>query len=90
MLELKNKPTIGSYSGVNNEHKIKGDAVVGCDAGVLLFYEMNATQSDVVVVSGLTIGNTTAIEREKVKFNSYMRLRSDEPVTHLYELQGGN
>ena len=64
--------------------------VIGCDTGTLLFYEMNAVQNDVVKMNGLTIGNTVEISKDKVKFNCYMRLGSDEPITHLYELQGGN
>ena len=50
--ELKNKPSSAQYNTTpatavdsNNKKlsvKIKGDVVIGCDTGALLFYEMNA------------------------------------------------
>ena len=88
--ELKNKPTSAQYANANLAVKIKGDVVVGCDTGALLFYEMNAVQNNVAVVSGVAIGSTKEILREKVKFNSYMRLNSSEPITHIYELTSGS
>ena len=42
------------------------------------------------MVAGVAIGSTREILREKIKFNSYMRLRSTEPVTHIYELTSGS
>ena len=87
--ELKNKPLSGQYDA-NLAVKIRGDIVVGCDTGTLLFYEMNAVQNNVAVVAGVAVGSTKEIVREKIKFNSFMRLRSDEPVTHIYELESGS
>ena len=87
--ELKNKPHVSQFD-YDNETHIKGDAVLGCDGGILMFYELNAVQNNVAVVGGVAIGSTSEIAREKIKFNSYMRLPSDEPVTHIYELEGAN
>ena len=88
---MKNKPTSAQYDAKNNlAVKIKGDVVVGCDTGALLFYEMNAVQNNVAVVAGVAIGSTKEILREKVKFNSYMRIKSSEPITHIYELTSGS
>ena len=42
------------------------------------------------MVAGVAIGSPREILREKIKFNSYMRLRSTEPVTHIYELTSGS
>ena len=90
LAELKNKPKNGAYPEQEINVKVKGDAVIGCDAGVLLFYEMNAVVNNVAVMSGVAVGSTKEIVREKIKFNSFMRLPSSEPVTHIYELEGSN
>ena len=88
--ELRNKPSASQYDASSQAVKIKGDVVIGCDTGTLLFYEMNAVQNNVAVVAGVAIGTTKEILREKIKFNSFMRLRSAEPVTHIYELTSGS
>lgn len=38
------------------------------------------------VVAGIAIGTTKEILREKIKMSSWMKLPSDEPITHIYEL----
>ena len=90
LAELRNKPKIGAYSDPELNVKIKGDAVIGCDSGALLFYEMNAVVNNVAVMSGVAVGSTKEITREKITFNSFMRLPSSEPITHIYELEGSN
>ena len=70
-------------------HSIKGDVVVGCDAGNLLFFELNPVQNNLAVVGGIpVVGETKEITRDKIKFNSYIALPQKEPVTHIYELAG--
>ena len=69
--------------------KIRGDVVVGCDTGALLFYEMNALQNNVAVVPCVALASPKEILPDKIKFNSFMRLCSPEPVTHVYEIYSG-
>jgi len=88
LTELKNKPANSSHLDYPDlEVKIKGDVVVGCDAGVLLFFDLNAVQNNVAVVGGVPMGGTKEIVLEKIKFNSYMRLPRPEPIIVIHELE---
>jgi len=71
--ELNNKPT-QNQSDHNFDVKIKGDVVVGCDAGVLLFFDLNAVQNNLAIVGGVPVGGIKEILFDKVKLNSQMRL----------------
>ena len=51
---------------------------------------MNALQNNVAVVAGVAVGSTKEICREKIKFNAFMKLRTEEPITHIYELENGS
>ena len=70
--------------------KTKDDVVVGCDQGVLLFYELNAIETSLAVVGGLSLGATTQIDQDRIRLSRCVRLSSREPVTHIYELTGAN
>lgn len=67
--------------------RVEGDAVVGCDGGILLFYSMNAVQNSLAVVNGVELGSTKEILKDRIKCNYSMCLPSNEPVTHIFEVE---
>jgi hypothetical protein len=71
-----------------DEDRIVADAVVGCDDGILLFFAMHSVKEPLTKSKGLELEEsmTTELIHERIKCDFSMKLPSNQPITHVYDL----
>ncbi len=72
------------------DDRIKADAVVGCDEGILLFFAMHSVKESLAKMNGIELGSTTELIQERIKCDFSMKLPSSQPITHIHDLEKVN
>ena len=73
---------------LRNQPAAVGNIALGCGSGTLMFYQLVGIPNPIALVGNISVQETERLLADSTTLKRRISVKSDEPITHIYECQG--